>query len=167
MTRFHLLAVLVVMAILAVGPVSGQNAIPDPQAPKLGARLELDCEKSSFTARLFVKNLSDKDIPVIYGAGGMGMSNVPSFHLGDLTIAPPTYLRPGRPSMRPDTKLIPAGKEILYGTYTMGYPEGFGQVNVGGFPGNTRRDQIHASISFREWKVHLTTDPKPLKIPEK
>lgn len=131
----------------------------DPQGergkPALSARIAVDEHEHSFTVRFFLKNEGKADERVVYGRGGSGLQVVPMFHLGSITISPPTYLLPPRRSMASNTRPIPAGKEILYGTFTMGYP----LVRKAG------EEKLTASIYFRELKTTIRTEAQMLKIP--
>src|SRR5262245_20735381 len=49
---------------------------------------------------------------------------------------------------------VPAGKEILYGTFTMGYPP----------TEKARTEKLIAVIQFKELKATLRTEPQELNI---
>jgi len=147
------------------GQTKAKEITPPNESPALTARMEVTAHEQSFTVRFFIKNQGNQDAEVVYGRGGMGMSVVPQFHLGELTITPPTYLRPGRRAMAPDKKIIPAGKEILYGTFSMGYPV---DGPFGLRPDRTPMgEKITGSIRFGQPKISLKTEPQWLKAPEK
>lgn len=144
----------VVLCLISPDSSSSQDPKADPVPPALSARMEVDAHEHCFTVRFFLKNAGKRNIEVIQGRGGRGLETVPQFHLGSLTITPPTYLRPPRRSLRSDTRQIPAGSEILYGTFTLGYP-----------PLDLLRDEkLFASIDFAELKTSLQTEPQPLKV---
>jgi hypothetical protein len=138
-------------------PASGQDPKAERVTPALTARIEVDEHEHCFTVRFFLKNTGEKDIAVIYGVGGGGLEVVPQFKLAGLTVTPPKYLHPPRRSMRPDAKHVPAGEEILYGTFTMGYPPVERDQD--------REETLSGSIYFRELKAELRTEPRTLKIP--
>lgn len=121
----------------------------------LKPRIEVDEHEHCFTVRFFLKNDGKDEEKVEYGRGGSGLQVVPQFRVDFVTITPPTYVSPPRRSMKPDVRSIPAGEEILYGTFTMGYPV----LDQGG------DKKLTASIYFRELKATLRTEPQPLKIP--
>jgi hypothetical protein len=110
--------------------LSASRAMGEPQkegAVKASARLEVDAKPDCFTVRFFLKNESDEAAELVYGYGGGGQELVPTIHIfGEggraVTITPPTYAYPQFRHLNPDTLSIPAHKEVLYGTYTMGYP---------------------------------------------
>jgi hypothetical protein len=126
--------------------------------PKLVARVEIVHHEHCFTVKYFIKNEDDEDVELVYGRGDSGIQIVPTLQLGApryLTITPPTYLAPGRRTMQANLKKVEAGKEILYGTFTMGYPP-------------SSRDQevdLAASIEFRDQKSIERTPAVRLKIP--
>ncbi len=144
--------------LLSANLASGQPSEGVPAKSSLAARMVVDEHEHCFTVRFFLKNDSDRDVEVTYGRGGSGLQVVPVFRLGgsgDVYITPPTYLRPASRALRPDVMPIPAGKEILYGTFTMGYPRSRDVSN----------DEISATIQFQEPKLTLRTKPVRLKIP--
>ena len=149
-------AIAFTMATSAIPP-SGQDPKANPVAPALTARLEVESHEHCFTVRFFLKNTGEKDIDVVYGAGGGGLQIVPEFQVAGLMITPPTYLAPPRRSMRPDVKHVPAGKEILYGTFTMGYPPN--ELD------QDREEKLSGTIHFRELKAELRTEPQVLRFP--
>lgn len=130
---------------------------PVAKAPpvEMRARIEVETHEQCFTVRLYVHNAGTAEQSLEHGRGGGGLSVVPRFHFGMLTIEPPKYLRPPRQSMRPDVTVVGAGKEVLYGTWTMGYPPVA--------PGST--DDLTATIEFREPKLRLDAAPVTLAIP--
>lgn len=136
-------------------PASAEKPKADP-AP-LTARIEVEGHDHSFTVRFFLKNSGAHDLDVIYGRGGSGMSVVPQFKVAGMTVTPPTYLRPPRRSMTPMRKPVPAGKEILYGTFTMGYPPVERKKD--------RNEEMSAVIHFAELKATVRSDNQKLKIP--
>lgn len=155
----------IVLGTCLLGASQGQETKPSAESTRLTARMEVTNHEQGFAVRFFIKNDGDQDTEVVYGRGGMGMSVVPQFQLGDLTITPATYLRPGRRAMNPDKKAIPAGKEILYGTFMMGYPL---ELEQGLRPDKTPMGQkITGSIRFAQSKITLKTEPQWLKRPEK
>jgi hypothetical protein len=140
--------------------VTSQPPKPDAVTPTLTARIEVDEHEHSFTVRFFLKNNTDRDVEVEYGKGGSGLEVVPSFRLigrGGLAIYPPTYIGPARRSLRPNLLRIPAGKEVLYGTFTMGYPR------LG--PRREREVEFDGVISFPRPEMTLRTKPVRLKVP--
>ncbi len=147
------------------GQTNAKEFTPPDESPALTARMEVTAHEQSFTVRFFIKNQGNQDAEVVFGRGGMGMSVVPQFHLGELTITPPTYLRPGRRAMAPDKKKIPAGKEVLYGTFTMGYPW---EAQQGMRPDRTPMgEKISATIRFAQPKITLDAEAPWPKKPEK
>ena len=143
--------------LLSADPASGQKPKADPEQPTRTARVEVDAHEHCLTVRFFLKNDGEKEAEVVYGSGGSGMRVVPQFEVAGVTITPPVYHRPPRRSMKPDVKRIPAGKEILYGTFTMGYP-----------PVERERErdvELSAVIHFEKLKATLRTEPQRLKIP--
>lgn len=146
--------------VLGADLASSQNPKADPVNPTLTARIEVDEHQHSFSVRFFLRNNTDRDVQVVIGRGRSGMEVVPRFHLNDGSmriISSPTYLGPARRSMKPDLRRIPAGTEILYGTFTMGYP----QV----VPRHEGDVELYGYIRFREQQVALRTEPQRLKIP--
>ena len=144
--------------LLSANLASGQPSEGVPAKSSLAARMVVDEHEHCFTVRFFLKNDSDRDVEVTYGRGGSGLEVVPVFRLGgsgDVYITPPTYLRPASRALRPDVMPIPAGKEILYGTFTMGYPP----------VEREREEKLSAVIHFKELKATLRTEPQRLKIP--
>ncbi len=142
--------------LLSANFASGQPSEGAPAKPSLVAHMVVDEHEHCFTVRFFLKNDSDQDLKVTYGRGRSGLQVVPVFRLGgsgNLRIVPPTYLHPPRRDLKPDVMPIPAGKEILYGTFTMGYPQGKSDA------------ELSAAIQFQEPKVTLITKPVRLKIP--
>jgi hypothetical protein len=142
-------------ALLGGGQVPKQKPKAEPEPQILSARIEVDAHEHCFTVRFYVKNNGKDDEKIELGRGGSGLQVVPRFQVGDVSITPPLYLRPGRRSGNPDLITVQAGKEILYGTFTMGYPP----------VERERQEKLTASISFRERKETLRTEPQPLKIP--
>ena len=141
--------------LLSAESARGQKPKADPMPPTLSARVEIDEHEHSFTVRFFLKNTAEMDVEVVIGHGSSGMRVVPQFDVGNITIHPPTYSTPPRRSMSPDKRQVPAGKEILYGTFTMGYPP----------IDKARTDKLTAVIQFKELKATLRTEPQELKIP--
>lgn len=154
--RFLVVALCAICALLLIANSTwAQKPKTDPMPPALSARVELDEHEHSFTVRLFLKNAGEKDIDVVTGTGGSGLRVVPQFNVGEITIHPPRYSRPGRRSGKEDLRTVPAGKEILYGTFTMGYPPS----------DRARTEKLTAFIEFKELKATLRTEPQELKIP--
>ena len=85
-------------------------------------RIEIKRHDHSFTVKVFLTNQTDEGITVVVGAGGSGKTVAPTFFCGGLRVTPPQYLRPPRRSMRPDLFTLAAHAEVLYGSYTLGYP---------------------------------------------
>jgi hypothetical protein len=82
---------------------------------------------------------------------------VPTFYVLRFHVTPPVYLTPPRRAMRPQLLKIASGQEVLYGTYTMGYPPSERE----------RKDvEIFAQISFREGNLLLRTPPQKLAVPK-
>jgi hypothetical protein len=146
--------------ILALGlwalPLVSTPAQQEKKAKPLSARLEVEAHRESFTARLYLKNHTQEDIEVVYGYGNSGMTVVPRLRVGDVSVSPPTYTRPGSRAQRPNKRRIPAGKEVLYGTFTMGYPLREREL---------KDAPVRAFINFRERKESLQTPEVPLTIP--
>jgi hypothetical protein len=128
----------------------------DPKGkPTLSVRMKVEPHDHCFIVHFYVKNIGTTDQEVETGRGGGGMRVVPTFDVADVTVHPSTFTRPPRRSMRPDLRTLPAGKEILYGTFTMAYP-----------PVEKEREApMTASIYFRELKATLRTEPQKLKVP--
>lgn len=143
------------VSLLSADQTTCQPPKTAPAEPTLSARVEVDAHEHCFTVRFFLKNNGESETEVVYGSGGSGLQVVPRFEIAGMTITPPTYLMPPRRSRRPDVKLIPAGKEVLYGTFTMGYPS-FDRE---------REEKLSAVIHFSELKATLRAEPRPLKIP--
>ena len=143
------------VALLNPYQAPGQKPKAAPEQPPLGARIEVDEHKHSFTVRFYLKNTGKDEVKVQTGSGGGGMRVVPRFDVAGVMINPPTYHRPPRRSMRPDYRVVPAGKEVLYGTFTMGYPP----VDKGG------DYKMTASITFRELKATIQSEAKTVKLP--
>lgn len=143
------------LAMLSAGLASDQEVAKEKPGETLVARMEVIEHEHCFTVRFFLKNTGESPIEVVEGHGQSGQQIVPRFEAGDVGISPPTYLRPPRRSMRPDSRRIPAGEEILYGVYTMGYP----------ILEKAREDPMSASIYFRELKQTIRAAPRPLRIP--
>lgn len=149
---------LICASLLGENLASSQPPKAAPAKPLLAARMEVDEHEHCFTVRFFLKNDTDLDVDVTFGRGGSGLEVVPAFHVGggrETYITPPTYLGPSKRSLRPNVMQIPAGKEILYGTFTMGYP----------YREKENVEEISATIQFRELRQFLKTDPVRLKIP--
>ncbi len=146
--------------LLCATPATSQPPKTVLVPPTLTARMEADEHEHSFTVRFLLRNNTDRDVEVEYGRGRSGLEVVPRFHLMDRSyrvINPPTYLGPARRSMRPDLLRIPARKEVLYGTFTMGYP----RLRQG----QEAEVEFEGVIRFRELELTLRTEPLRLKIP--
>jgi hypothetical protein len=144
--------------LLSADPASSQPPKAAPAKPTLAARIEVDEHEYCFTVRFLLKNDSDRDAEVTYGRGDKGLEVVPMFHLGggrDIYITPPTYLGLPKRSLQPNVAPIPAGKEILYGTFTMGYPRSEKETV----------EDLSATIQFREPAQTFETKPVRLIIP--
>ncbi|MBC7968402.1 MAG: hypothetical protein H7Z17_21055, partial [Fuerstia sp.] len=140
--------------MLIADPASSQP----PKAATLTARIEVDEHEHCFTARFFLQNDSVKDLSVTYGRGGRGLEVVPTFHVSDssnIFITPPTYLGYPERALRKHAINVPAGKEVLYGTFTMGYPH----------CDKERDEEITASIQFDEFPQAITTEAVRFTIP--
>ncbi|MCE9554689.1 MAG: hypothetical protein K8T91_15135 [Planctomycetes bacterium] len=151
---------MIVAAALVAGLPSisiAQQARPSESA--LSGRIELDAHEHCFIARFFLKNNGKTDTEVLCG-GMNGMSVVPRFKLDLMTITPPTYLLPPRRREDPKTIKLPAGKEVLYGTFTMGYPPPFRATHD-----REREESISAYITFSERRETVRTESQRLKIP--
>jgi hypothetical protein len=153
--------------LLCVVPASSQPPDLSNVTPTLTARLEVDEHEHCFAVRFFLKNYTDRDVEVEYGRGRSGLEVVPTFSLiaplSDIwAIHPPTYLRPAHRSLEPDLLRIRAGKEVLYGTFTMGYPRL-------GDPWLKQRDEkelkLGGYIRFRGFDSALNAEPVRLKVP--
>lgn len=142
-------------ALLGGAPRPSEAAQGQRDKTALSARIEVDAHERSFTVRFYLKNTGKDDQQVVYGHGGSGLAVVPQFQAGDVTINPPTYLRPPRRAMAPNGRTIPAGKEVLYGTFTMGYPPA----------GRKREVTLSGTIYFRELKATVRTEATTLKLP--
>lgn len=140
-------------ALLSLGQAAGQG--PKPADSGLTGRIEVVEHKHSFTVRFYLKNTGKEEVKVVTGYGGGGLSVVPRFQVGITAVTPPTYLHPPRRSMRPTFKAIPAGKEVLYGAFTMGYPPS----------DKGRREKITGSIYFRDLKATIKTEARTLNVP--
>jgi len=146
------------ICLLCADPASSQPPKAAPAKPTLAARMEVEEHEHCFTVRFFLKNDSDRDAEVTYGRGDKGLEVVPKFHLGggrDIYITPPTYIGLPNRSLQPNVMPIPAGKEILYGTFTMGYPRSVKETV----------EELSATIRFREPAEALETKPVRLIIP--
>jgi hypothetical protein len=122
---------------------------------ELTARITVETQKQGFTVKLYLKNPGDKEVEVVYGRGNAGMTVLPRLDVGDYFITPAVYTRPPSRAMRPNKKIVPAGQELLYGTFTVGYPP-------------AEREQVRevrAFISFRELSLSLETPPVKITIP--
>src|SRR5262245_20629223 len=96
--------------LLSAVAASGQKPKAGAAHSTLTARVEVQGHEHSFTVRFYLENKGTKEVAVVYGRGGGGMSVVPRFNVADVSITPPTYHRPPRRSMAPMVKRIPAGK---------------------------------------------------------
>ena len=146
--------------LLCVATASSQPPDADAVSPTLTARMEADGHGHSFTVRFFLKNNTDRDVDVEYGKGRSGLEVVPRFYLKDRSyrvINPPTYLGPSNRALRPDLMRIPAGKEVLYGTFTMGYPPLL--------PRELREIEFEGVINFPKPNLTLRTEPVRLTLP--
>jgi hypothetical protein len=146
------------MGIMAIfNSTQAQQKAPKADAGQstLSARIEVDAHEHCFTVRFFVKNNGKDEQKIERGWGGSGLEVVPRFEVDGISITPPTYLRPPRRSMRPNLLTVPAGNEVLYGTFTMGYP----------VVEREREEKLTAVIRFRELKTTLRTEAQKLKIP--
>ena len=151
--RSFLLAAGALLCLAAPG-ADGQQAKGKARAD-LEARITAETHPKSFTVKLYLKNPGDRDVEAVYGHGNGGMTVVPRLRVGDYSITPATYTRPPSRAMRPNKKIVPAGQEILYGTFTLGYPP-------------AEREQVvavRASITFRELSLSLETQPAKLTVP--
>ncbi len=141
--------------LLSADPASSQPPKAAPAKPTLTARIEVEEHEHCFSVRFFLKNDSDRDAEVTYGRGSQGLEIVPKFHLGggrEVYITPPTYIGLPKRSLQPNVMPIPAGKEILYGTFSMGYP-----------PSKKESvEDLSATIQFRE--PSLTLETKPVRL---
>src|SRR5262245_20400749 len=129
--------------LLMTDSARSQKPKVDPMPPTLSARVEIDEHENSFTVRFFLKNTSEKDIEVVIGSVRSGLLVLPQFHVCEVTSHPPTYSRPPRRSMKNDVRQVPACKEILYGTFTMGYPP----------TARASTEKLTAVIEFKELKA--------------
>jgi hypothetical protein len=135
-----------------------ESASKDSTAkPTLEARMEIDKHEHSFTVRFYLKNTGEHKPEVVYGRGGSGLEVVPHFRLGYLYITPPTYLSPSRRALRRDKFEILARKEILYGTFTLGYPTGRFLEREKTFSG---------FIRFQEFEMTIHAKPVEFEVPE-
>ncbi len=151
------LAVVLLAAAYALpGTAPGHGQKADGPKPALKARIEARPHEAAFSVLFYLKNEGDKDVEVVYGRGGAGMEVVPRLYVGEFQVTPPTYLRPPSRSLRPNKLRVPASKEILYGTFTMGYPPA----------GRKGKDvSVTAYISFNEPRLDLKTPAQRLTIP--
>ena len=147
------------VCLLSAHRTSGQNPATATEEPDLAVRIELDEHEHCFTLRFFVKNNGESEAKVTYGRGDSGLEVVPHFRFSGLYISPPTYLRPARRSMRPNVRKIPAGTEILYGTFTLGYPQISRRIRRDG------DDELSAFIRFLDSKKTLYAPMQRLKLP--
>jgi hypothetical protein len=132
-------------------------------AVRATARLEAEAKADCFTVRFFIKNEGDESTEIIYGHGRGGQELVPSIQIfggggRSVSITPPIYRYPPFRHMNPDTLRIPAREEVLYGTYTMGYPP----------EGRLGRDRMMIEAAFeyrergrREPNLRVHTEPIP------
>lgn len=151
---------LVCACLLSADIALSQPPKAGPAKPSLAARMEVDEHEHCFSVRFYLKNETDRDVEVTYGRGNSGLEVVPAFHVGgsrEVYITPPIYLGPSNRALQPNILPIPVGKEILYGTFTMGYPQRE-KENV---------EEFSATIQFPELPQFLKTKPVRLKIPAK
>ncbi len=147
------------VCLLSAHQTSGQNPATDTEEPDLAFRIVVDHHEHCFTLRFFVKNNGESEAKVIYGRGDSGLENVPHFRFAGLYISPPTYLRPSRRALRPNVRTIQAGAEILYGTFTLGYPQISRRIRRDG------DDELSAFIRFPDTKKTLYAPVQKLKLP--
>jgi hypothetical protein len=115
--------------VLVAAPAWSRGTEPPPPEARLTGRIEVVPREQCLTVRFYLKNPTPTDVAVVYGRGGAGLTQVPSFRLRygrslTMTIQPPVYRHPPRRTMRPNTKRVPAKGEIVYGEFTMGWPPG-------------------------------------------
>jgi len=98
------------------------------EAGGLRARLEVVTHEHCFVVTFRLRNVTDEERRVETGRGGQGLTNVPRLMVRAavrgsvfLRVTPATWLGPSRRSMGPDYVRIPAGKEVVYGRFTLGY----------------------------------------------
>jgi hypothetical protein len=146
---------LVLACCAAAGPDAARGQKPGPgEKPQLKARIEVVAQEPCFTVRLYLKNEGKEDAKVVFGIRGSGLSVLPTFSVGHFQVTPPKYTTPPPRALRPNVLRVPAGKEVLYGSFTMGYPPGYPlrkEVRVVGY------------IRFEELKLNLETPPQMLK----
>ena len=147
------------ICLLSAHQTSGQNPAAETLEPDLAVRIELDQHDHCFTVRFFVKNNGESDAKVTYGRGDSGLEVVPHFRFAGLYISPPTYLRLARRALRPNVRKIPATAEILYGTFTLGYPQFSRRLR------RDRDDELSAFIRFPDSKKTLYAPLQQLKLP--
>lgn len=88
---------------------------------ELKGRIIIACHEESFTMKFFIRNEAKTSIKLIRGHGSGGIANVPGLHWAGYYITSPTYLR-NFAHVHPEYVEVPAGQEVLYGSFTMGYP---------------------------------------------
>jgi len=147
------------VCLLSAHQTSGQNPATETLEPDLTVRIELDEHEHCFTLRFFVKNNGESEARVTYGRGDSGLEVVPHFRFAGLYISPPTHLRPARRALRPNVRKIPASSEILYGTFTLGYPQVSRRLSRDG------DDELSALIRFPDAKKTLYAPKQRLKLP--
>jgi hypothetical protein len=148
--RLRLCIVLAVTGLL--GADDGKDQL------RATARIEVEAKPDCFSVRFFIKNETNEGFDLAYGAGNGGQTVVPTFAIGQIHVTPPIYRFPLKRSLRPNILHFPEHTEVLYGTYTMGYP-----------PENVldrERQTIQAFIQFqdqgqREPELRLTTPAIP------
>ncbi|MHC4252397.1 MAG: hypothetical protein ACYS9X_25035 [Planctomycetota bacterium] len=94
----------------------------------LKARLEVVTHEHCFVVAFRLRNVTKEDRRVEIGRGGAGLTNVPSFTVRSaprsgpsMWVTPATWRGPTSRAMRPNFVNIPAGKEMVYGRFTLGY----------------------------------------------
>jgi hypothetical protein len=159
------LSAVVAGSLLALGVTRAMGEPQGKGAVKATARLEVDAKPDCFTVRFFIKNEGDEATKIVYGFGHGGQELVPTIHLFGgrgraVSITPPIYRYPPFRHMNPDTLSIPAHEEVLYGTYTLGYPPegriGRDRMMIQAFFESTERGQRKPII-----RVHTEPIPFP------
>ena len=127
---------------------------------ELKGRIMITCHEESFTMKFFIRNEAKTKIKLIRGHGSGGIAKAPGLHWAGYYITSPTYLR-NYAHMHPEYVEIPAGEEVLYGSFTMGYPPGtdfakdwkvFAGLNIHGEAGKKRQ---YFSIRSQDMKINV------------
>lgn len=100
----------------------------DSDVQALEGRIEIEHRADHFKATAFLANPTATAIEFACGRGNVAKSNefAFSFGCGSMGVTPARFTPVPRQSAAPIICVVPAGEEILYDEYFIGYPDSFG-----------------------------------------